>query len=110
MIVFDIAPFSPYRSAVDCVYLVIKSCLLTISGYNKKHGITPTTVVKAISKAIQDESKLKEKDTESAKTKGMSLDMLRKQMVQAAKNLEFEEAARLRDVIKARELKQLLEI
>jgi excinuclease ABC subunit B len=74
--------------------------------YNKKHNITPQTIKKAISQAIQDEKRV-HKDIEDAKTKAIPLEDLRKQMLKAASNLEFEEAARLRDIITERQKKEL---
>jgi excinuclease ABC subunit B len=73
--------------------------------YNKKHGITPKTVKKAISQAIQDERLVEDEEPEEIKV--ISLEALRKQMLVAASNLEFEEAARLRDIITNRQNKEL---
>jgi excinuclease ABC subunit B len=75
--------------------------------YNTKHGITPTTIIRGISKDIYDEGKTDKKGSESSKTAKLTLEQLRKQMLAASKNLEFEEAARLRDVIKEREKQEL---
>ena len=73
--------------------------------YNKEHGITPTTIKKAVrdliavSKAVADtEVKLK-KDPESMSKKELKnlISQLEKQMRQAAADLNFEQAAELRD-------------
>lgn len=73
--------------------------------YNKEHNITPTTIKKAvrdliaISKAASEDSKKLEKDPESMGDKELeklSKD-LEKAMKKAATELNFEEAARLRD-------------
>ncbi|MGO5543590.1 excinuclease ABC subunit UvrB [Blautia sp. HCP3S3_H10_1] len=73
--------------------------------YNEEHGITPTTIKKAVrdliavSKAVaQTEVKLK-KDPESMSQKGLKnlISQLEKQMRQAAADLNFEQAAELRD-------------
>ena len=73
--------------------------------YNKEHGITPTTIKKAVrdliavSKAVAEtEVKLK-KDPESMSKKELKnlISQLEKQMRQAAANLNFEQAAELRD-------------
>ena len=73
--------------------------------YNKEHGITPTTIKKAVrdliavSKAVAEtEVKLK-KDPESMSKKELKnlISQLEKQMRQAAADLNFEMAAELRD-------------
>ena len=73
--------------------------------YNKDHGITPTTIKKAVrdliavSKAVAEtEVKLK-KDPESMSKKELKnlISQLEKQMRQAAADLNFEQAAELRD-------------
>ena len=73
--------------------------------YNKEHGITPTTIKKAVrdliavSKAVAEtEVKLK-KDPESMSKKELKnlISQLKKQMRQAAADLNFEQAAELRD-------------
>ncbi len=73
--------------------------------YNEEHGITPTTIQKAIrdliaiSKAAEASSKSFEKDPESMDIKelGKLAKELQKKMNQAAAELNFEEAAMLRD-------------
>ena len=83
--------------------------------YNKKHGITPTTVKKAVrdlitvSKAVAEtEVKLK-KDPESMSRKELMklIAQVEKQMRAAAADLNFEQAAELRD--KMLELKKNLQ-
>ena len=73
--------------------------------YNEEHGITPTTIKKAVrdliavSKAVAEtEVKLK-KDPESMSKKELKdlISQLEKQMRQAAADLDFEQAAELRD-------------
>ena len=73
--------------------------------YNKEHGITPKTIQKsvrdliAVSKAVAEtEVKLK-KDPESMSKKELKnlISQLEKQMRQAAADLNFEQAAELRD-------------
>ncbi len=71
--------------------------------YNKKHGITPKTVIKKISSAIQDEKKMGQKRKIDNDENVVSIAQLRKDMINAASNLEFEKAAKLRDEIKHRE-------
>ena len=73
--------------------------------YNEKHGITPTTIKKAvrdliaISKAAQSDLKDSEKDLESMDAAELNKVMkeLQKKMHKAAAELNFEAAAVLRD-------------
>ena len=83
--------------------------------YNKEHGITPTTIKKAVrdlitvSKAVAEtEDKLK-KDPESMTKKELTklIGQVEKQMRAAAADLNFEQAAELRD--KMIELKKSLD-
>lgn len=72
--------------------------------YNKKHKITPTTIVKAVKTSplkgldTKDEFKKEIKNMSSGE-KDFLLHSLEQQMQLAAANLEFETAARLRDQI-----------
>jgi len=77
--------------------------------YNKKHGITPKTVVKAVRDLIESE-KLDSRDGgKSGKHKNpeqlslddllASIEVMEKDMKRAAKDLDFERAAELRDEI-----------
>ncbi len=81
--------------------------------YNKKHNVVPKTVYKsmdeilhttAVADSIRDDDSYKPK----SKRKGMdfdeldkqlALEMMRKEMLEAAEHLEFEQAAKLRDEI-----------
>lgn len=73
--------------------------------YNEEHGITPTTIKKAvrdliaISKAVEEKDARFKKDPESMDVKELNklVKELEKKMRQAAVELNFEEAARLRD-------------
>lgn len=76
--------------------------------FNKKHGITPTTVTTKIHalqelqkfKGVTSASEQKIKNTISDPAKlAKYIDELRKEMRNAAKNLDFEEAANIRDKI-----------
>lgn len=71
--------------------------------YNKKHNITPKTIIKTISSAIQDEKKLAEIHRIKEDAEQVSTEELNKQMLAAAADLDFEKAAALRDRIKDRE-------
>ncbi len=84
--------------------------------YNVKHGITPATIKKNIGDAL---SGLYDGDTDTARITAKvdkplvganlaaHLDNLRKEMLKAAENLEFEEAANMRDEIKRLEAVEL---
>lgn len=80
--------------------------------YNKEHGITPTTIKKAvrdliaISREVAESSSRLEKDPESMSKKELEklIRKLEKQMRKAAAELNFELAAQLRDqMIKCKE-------
>ena len=73
------------------------------SDYNERHGIVPKTIIKGVRDVIEISSKV---ETDAGKLKIMSkkereqlIDKLTKEMKQAAKLLEFEHAAYLRDKI-----------
>ncbi|MEM0977140.1 MAG: excinuclease ABC subunit UvrB [Pseudomonadota bacterium] len=77
--------------------------------YNEEHGITPQTVKKNVQDILEG---VYQGDTDQARITAKAdkplvganlqahLDAIRKDMMKAAENLEFEEAARLRDEIK----------
>ena len=83
--------------------------------YNKEHGITPTTIKKAVrdliavSKAVVETEMKLEKDPESMNRKELTklIAKVEKQMRAAAADLNFEQAAELRD--KMIELKKNLD-
>ncbi len=80
--------------------------------FNKMHDITPTTIYKSVDNILQttavaDNIPEKQYDTK-IKRKGqdfdeldkqMAVEIMRQEMLEAAKNLEFEKAAQLRDTI-----------
>lgn len=82
--------------------------------YNVTHGITPETIKKSIGDVM---GNIYEKDFVtvpryeslelSGKERKRHMDKLRKQMIEAATNLEFETAARLRDEIQALDAEEL---
>jgi len=80
--------------------------------YNRKHNITPQTVKKAIREGIETYLKEEKELYKRLDIKEKELDIieaigyLEKEMMIAAKNLQFEKAAQIRDKIK--ELKQAL--
>ncbi|MGR3311515.1 MAG: excinuclease ABC subunit UvrB [Candidatus Brocadiales bacterium] len=73
--------------------------------YNKKHRITPQTIVKEIRKGIEVEFKSKKlarevvAETEAEYVTQEYINELEEEMQDAAKNLKFERAAQLRDKI-----------
>lgn len=79
--------------------------------FNKKHGITPQTIIKKIHDAIEatsyvaeEEEKYTIKPAETYEDKLELIKKLEKEMKEAAEALEFEKAAKLRDqIIKLKE-------
>jgi excinuclease ABC subunit B len=73
--------------------------------YNREHGITPQTIVKSIRTTIESEVKARRTVQEAIRVDDSSFDqaeivrLLEEEMIEAAKNLEFERAAQLRDKI-----------
>ncbi|AJC86657.1 excinuclease ABC subunit UvrB [Campylobacter sp. RM16704] len=74
--------------------------------YNKKYNITPTSVTRNIEESLKQNleqgeiyRKGKELEKMPAKERAKIVKELRKQMLEAAKNLEFEKAAMFRDEI-----------
>lgn len=77
--------------------------------YNEEHNITPTTVIKGVRDIIEatkvsDEKENYENEVKKAAKKDIPVEKLIEQyeeeMKEAAKNLQFERAAELRDIIK----------
>ncbi len=84
--------------------------------YNEAHGITPTTVKKNVEDILlgiyqgdTDQSRVTAKVEKANVGQNLAahLDALRLQMRKAAENLEFEEAARIRDEVKRLEAVEL---
>ena len=69
--------------------------------YNKEHNITPTTIIKEIRDVIgnKQEDNLPVKEKYSKKEKEDIINRLEKEMMEAAKNLDFEKATELRDIM-----------
>ena len=91
------------------MYRAIKTTLtrrIKQKEYNKTHNITPKSTSRKLEKSLKEETpeKIKTKKI-PAKEKKAIIAKLRKEMNEAAKNLEFEKAAMLRDKIE--ELKKL---
>lgn len=75
------------------------------TAYNKEHGIVPKTIVKPVAEILEistpkDESKSRRKQKLSPDEKERVIAQLTREMKDAAKLLEFEHAAYLRDKIK----------
>lgn len=70
--------------------------------YNREHGITPKTIVKEIREVISNtevEEKSLAKTKMSKKDKELIMANIENEMKQAAKNLDFERAMELRDIL-----------
>ena len=73
--------------------------------YNKKHNITPKTIIKPIALDLSktdaniDVDEMIQKNKKSKEQTNKVIKKLREEMLQAAKNQEYEKAAYLRDVI-----------
>ena len=74
------------------------------SAYNKEHGIIPKTIIKEVrpplhiaDKPLDENAHKKVKMTRSEKEK--TIKEVEKEMREAAKNLDFERAAELRDIL-----------
>lgn len=66
--------------------------------YNLEHGITPRTIVKEIRDVVSNNVAVKEKKM-SKKNKQSLMINIEKEMKEAAKNLDFERAMELRDIL-----------
>lgn len=68
--------------------------------YNKVHNITPKTILKEIKEVVSNEVENKTKKPKMSKKEKESIIMtLEKEMQEAAKNLDFERAMELRDIL-----------
>ena len=70
--------------------------------YNKEHNIIPKTIQKEIRDLIanvDDEKKEEKKPVYSKKEKQNMIQRLEKEMIEAARNLDFERASELRDIM-----------
>ncbi|MFH1788565.1 MAG: helicase-related protein, partial [Candidatus Altiarchaeota archaeon] len=68
--------------------------------FNEKHEITPTTIKKKIHDAIVEREKELEEDIKAEDLEKLVLEDLKRLMKEAADNLEFERAAKIRDMIR----------
>ena len=67
--------------------------------YNKEHGIVPKTVVKEIRDLISNEVKYESKEKLSKKESREMMQKVENEMRKAAKELDFERAMQLRDIL-----------
>lgn len=69
--------------------------------YNQDHGITPKTIIKEIRDLITNEQEIEEKKPEamSKQEKTQLMNKIELEMREAAKNLDFERATELRDIL-----------
>ena len=70
--------------------------------YNQEHGIIPKTIIKEIRDLISNDDEVAKKENKSKMSKKEKFDMIEKLTVEmnlAAKNLDFERAMELRDII-----------
>ena len=69
--------------------------------YNRRHGIVPKTIVKEIREVISNEEEVSvdRKKKITKKEREDIIDSLEKEMKQAAKELDFERAMKLRDIL-----------
>ena len=66
--------------------------------YNEEHGIIPKTIIKKISEEISNEDTEK-KETSSKQSTKLDVSLIEEEMKEAAKNLDFERAMELRDIL-----------
>ena len=68
--------------------------------YNKKHNIIPTTIMKEIKEIVSNNKTAEKQDNKLSKEdKNKLIETIEKEMKEAAKNLDFERAMELRDIL-----------
>lgn len=68
--------------------------------YNKEHNIVPQTIIKEIREAISNVDETKDKKIKvSKKEMAQTIDKVEQEMKEAARNLDFERAMELRDIL-----------
>ena len=75
--------------------------------FNKINNIEPKSTFRKIEESIDNEEKKKKKFEDSVVDKEKNINELKKEMLECAENLNFEEAAKIRDKIKILEKKEL---
>ena len=70
--------------------------------YNEEHGITPQTIIKGIREVISNKDLTEDKNKNkkmTKKEKEHAMDIIEQEMREAARNLDFEKAMELRDIL-----------
>jgi excinuclease ABC subunit B len=68
--------------------------------YNKKNNIIPQTIIKEIKDVVSNNKEIEQKSLKvSKKDKQKLIEQIEKEMKEAAKNLDFERAMKLRDIL-----------
>lgn len=68
--------------------------------YNQEHNITPKTIIKEIREAISNVDETKDKKVKlTKKEQALNITKVEQEMKEAAKNLDFERAMELRDIL-----------
>ena len=67
--------------------------------YNKVNNITPTTIIKEIKEVVSNNIKVEENIKLNKKDKEKLIEQIEQEMKEAAKNLDFERAMELRDIL-----------
>ncbi len=76
--------------------------------YNETHNITPQSVEKIIHSSLYDQKrKNKAEERKSDKYADKSIEQIQKLMLEEAANLNFEKAAKLRDILQKRKMEEL---
>ncbi len=76
------------------------------NAYNKEHGIVPKTIQKAVHEVIEATTREEAPEERAPENREIVLSRLREEMERAAKELRFEDAAKLRDKIKRMEAEE----
>ena len=67
--------------------------------YNEEHGITPKTIIKEIREVISNKDMKQTKKKLTKKELTLQIDEIEREMREAARNLDFERAMELRDIL-----------
>ena len=67
--------------------------------YNKEHGIIPKTIIKEIKDVVSNKVETKTKKKMTKRDKAKLISEITDEMTEAAKNMDFERAIELRDIL-----------